>query len=275
MDMFRDSSIQISAEVLYTNERPTDKDWNYFSVRDYIEDSPETSDSLKSEASITLNLVEHPGGTTSMEFVSFSPATITINGDSSVNIGAFRIGKYEVTNRQYSDFMNSITIDSTGSYGNIQYIYLRNSTGIAYNGDTFVHKEGMGSMPVVNVTWPGAINFCKWMGGRLPTRLEWYYAADTSYTYSGSNTPENVAWFNGNSGGTPHEVGTKNPNSYGVYDMSGNVAEWCLNWYSQSSKLFKGGHWRSPRDDLKIIRRFHQPPLDAGNYLGFRVLIPQ
>lgn len=274
---------QISAEVLFTDDQPEDKDWNFFSVRDYYDDlydeyieedkSQDGIDTLKATASVTINMTSPSGSSTPMDFSSFPQDTFVMGGDS-ITIDSFEIGQYEVTNEQYSEFMNSIHVDTTGSYGDIKYIFLTTSTGITYDGSQFVPKTGSDSLPVVNVTWTGAASFCNWMGGRLPTDIEWYYASDTSFTYSGSNTAEDVAWYRENSDGHPHKVGLKDPNKYGIYDMSGNVAEWCQNSYNESSKVFKGGHWQSPLYDLRTSRRYHLPSDGAGNYLGFRVVMP-
>ncbi|MBS3769016.1 MAG: formylglycine-generating enzyme family protein [Bacteroidales bacterium] len=276
-----ESSTQISAKVRYTNEKPEDKNWNYFSVRDHYEDYVEGdtnkvgADTLKANTSITISLSGHPGSKISMDFVSFSPDTMTVENDTLI-VDSMEVGKYEVTNQQYTKFMNSIGVDSTGCYEGIKYIFLNGTTGITYNGENFISGNGWESLPVVNVTWVGANSFCQWMGGRLPTEKEWYYASKPYYPYGGSDySLDEVAWYKENSNGQLHAVGIKTPNAYGLFDMTGNAAEWCLNGYNDSSKVYKGGHWNSPATDLKTSARFHLPPNKAGNYLGFRVLIPQ
>ncbi|MCF8335238.1 MAG: formylglycine-generating enzyme family protein [Bacteroidales bacterium] len=273
--------LQISAQVRYTNEKPEDKNWNYFSVRDqyekYVKEdtNKNDTDTLQANASITIKLTGNPETSINMDLVSFSPDT-TIVENYTLIVDSMQMGKYEVTNQQYSKFMNLIQADSAGFYGNIRYIYLTNSTGIIHNGEGFVPREGMDSIPVVNVTWWGANSFCQWMGGRLPTDNEWYYASKPNYPYGGEiSSPDQVAWYRKNSEGAPHEVGQKIPNKYGMYDMNGNVAEWCLDWYNESSKISRGTHWQSKEIDPADPRRAYLPPNDAGNYLGFRVVIPQ
>jgi hypothetical protein len=273
------NSPQITVEVRFTDDTPKDKDWNFFSLRDYVDEYVESDnpnqgqDTLITDASVILNLTKPGGSPPPMSFASIPAATIPFAGDS-VRINPYKIGKYEVTNQQYSAFMNAIGVDTAGLYGNIQYIFLTSTTGIVHNGEKYIPGNDMESIPVIHVTWQGAMHFARWMGGRLPTEAEWYYAADTTYKYSGSNSAQSVAWYQKNANGHPHPVGQKTPNTYGIYDMSGNVAEWCLGWYNNSSKIYRGGHWSSPIYHLIINRRSHLPPEAAGNYLGFRVVVP-
>lgn len=271
---------EISAQVWYTDEKPKNKNWNYFSVRDqydkFIEKEDQNgTDTLQAKTSVTINLTEPTGNNIAMDFASFPPDTMIVEKDTLI-VDSMEVGKYEVTNQQYTKFLNSIQADSTGSYGGVKYIFISGLTGISYNGKNFITREGWELLPVVNVTWLGANSFCQWMGGRLPTETEWYYASKPYYPYGGNNYPlEDVAWYKENSNEQLHAVGLKIPNTYGIHDMSGNAAEWCLNWYNASTKVYKGGHWQSPASDLNTSGRAHLPPDKAGNYLGFRVVIPK
>lgn len=98
--------------------------------------------------------------------------------------------------------------------------------------------------PVENVSWNDCQDFITKLNAktglkfRLPTEAEWEYAArggnkSQGYKYSGNNDIELVAWYEGNSGKETHSVGTKQPNELGIYDMSGNVWEWCQDWYNK------------------------------------------
>ena len=130
---------------------------------------------------------------------------------------------------------------------------------------------GSGLLPVEYVSWDDCqtfitkLNVLTGMQFRLPTEAEWEFAArggnsSQGYKYSGSNNIDDVAWYGSNSNYNTHEVGTKAPNELGLYDMSGNVWEWCQDWYgsysssaqtnptgptSGSYRVFRGGGWGS------------------------------
>ena len=154
----------------------------------------------------------------------------------------------EVTQNLYASVMK----DKYRNYANIQYNLPVNYITI-YQAMYFCNKlsEMNGLKPVYSVNKTTDVS--KWIfnpeefaddikgkiqvkrnadGYRLPTVEEWLYAANAgeTYLYSGSNDIEEVAWYKNNSSKKIHEVGLKNPNEYGLYDMSGNVSEWCWDW---------------------------------------------
>lgn len=126
---------------------------------------------------------------------------------------------------------------------------------------------------------------------RFPTEAEWEFAArggnqSQGYLYAGSNTINEVAWYSDNSGGATHIVGTKAPNELGIYDMSGNVWEWCSDWYGNYSagaqvdpvgpetggeKVMRGGSWYGSGKKCRITKRFKAPELFGDDDIGLRL----
>ena len=126
---------------------------------------------------------------------------------------------------------------------------------------------------------------------RLPTEAEWEYAArgenrSQGYKYSGSNNLNSVAWYADNSGNTTHDVGLKSPNELGIYDMSGNVWEWCSDWYgnyssssqtnptgsySGSIRVSRGGSWYSDARYCRVSTRSNFTPDRRYISLGLRL----
>lgn len=146
-------------------------------------------------------------------------------------------------------------------------------------------------------TWTHYVTFDTSANGyRLPTEVEWEYAARggsewKTYTYSGSDTIDDVAWYNGNSyytTYTTHEVKTKQANSLGIYDMSGNVDEWCYDIFSstitstnsatgptyssEGKRAVRGGDYFSRASSCKVSYRGSWYGYNYSNYIGFRVV---
>ncbi|MBQ7238672.1 MAG: formylglycine-generating enzyme family protein [Bacteroidales bacterium] len=156
-------------------------------------------------------------------------------------------------------------------------------------------------LPVEEVTWNDCQEFVRKLNQltgktfRLPTEAEWEYAArggckSKGYKYSGSNTLGDVAWYTDNSGSKTHEVATKLPNELELYDMIGNVMEWCQDWYGSYSsnaqtnpagpssglyRVFRGGSWNIKARYCRVSYRNCYTPGDRDNYLGLRLVLSQ
>lgn len=156
------------------------------------------------------------------------------------------------------------------------------------------------NLPVEIVSWNDCQKFISKLNSmtgqnfRLPTEAEWEFAArggnnSNHYQYSGSNKLGDVAWYDGNSGSKTHAVATKQPNELGLYDMSGNVWEWCSDWYdnyssssqtnpigpsSGSSRVLRGGGWGNAAWACRSSRRLgHNAPDNSDYFLGLRVVL--
>jgi formylglycine-generating enzyme required for sulfatase activity len=153
--------------------------------------------------------------------------------------------------------------------------------------------------PVEQVSWNDCQTFIRKLNAltgknfRLPTEAEWEYAARGGserygYQYSGSNNLSAVAWYTDNSGGQTHEVKTKSPNELGIYDMSGNVWEWCQDWYgkyssnsatnpigaaSGSFRVRRGGSWGGSAGGCRSAYRYGSTPDGQFSGLGLRLVL--
>lgn len=206
-----------------------------------------------------------------------------------VTIDNFYIGKFEVTQQEWTAVMGNnpsifkgenMPVDMVSWYDAVEYCNKKSE------------KEGL--QPCYR--GDGSDIRCDFEAGgyRLPTDAEWEYACrgglkSNNYRYSGSNNPEEIGWYRNNSWRKHHPGGQKKPNELGIYDMSGNVAEWCWDrydgaYYQQSplknptgppggeNRLYRGGHVCDPQEWLRYWTRFSSPPLYKYFNLGFRVV---
>ena len=131
--------------------------------------------------------------------------------------------------------------------------------------------------PVESVTWKEARSYCKRVIGRLPTEAEWEYAARGGQAGKVAGPElDAAAWYLKNSGQRTHPVGEKAPNSFGLYDMLGNVAEWCADESGAAGRtgrgfrVLRGGGFDTPADGVEPSARLVSPPDDADQASGFR-----
>jgi len=191
-------------------------------------------------------------------------------------VNSFLIGKYEITNKQYEKFC-------------IQ------------KGIKFRIKKKKYNHPVVKVSWNDSKKFCQWLSEQtklyidLPSEAQWERAAlsgSGSIYYWGEKINGDYLWFWGNSKKKLHEVGTKKPNNWGIYDILGNAAEWAKDWFvpinrgvkfkflenpigpkKGTSKVIKGGGWYSSHKKVTIPTRISKKPKTKDKSIGFRVVI--
>ena len=250
--------------------------------------------------------VNVPGGTYLMGNENAKPGSIT--AAHTVTLSSFAIGKFEVTVDQFRQFIKETGYRTTAEK--------KDSSQVFANGE-FTAKKGINwrydaqgvlvdttakNFPVVHVSWQDAVEYCNWLSKRtgkmyrLPTEAEWEFAArggtgSKHFIFSGSNNADDVAWYTQNAAGNLHPVGTRQHNELGLYDMSGNVAEWCSDWYDKDyyksspkenpqgpaepvkerKRVLRGGAWGMPQEFARTTDHVGYREDQTGGNIGFRV----
>ena len=248
----------------------------------------------------------------------------TVNLDAFY-IGKYEVTHQEVidvynwANQQgYVNCSSSTVTNATGNQQELLDIYSI-YCAIDWNGSQLVFggspKASDIQCPCIEITWYGSVAYCNYLslqqgltpcydlsdwscdwsanGYRLPTEAEWEYSArgatnTPDYLYAGSDNIDEVAWYISNSSGHTHPVGQKDDNDIGTYDQSGNVYEWCWDWYDSSYygsspqdnptgpsggsyRVFRGGGWSYYASACEVAYRTYTTPSFSNYYLGFRL----
>ena len=206
-----------------------------------------------------------------------------------VYLDAYYIGKYEVTNRQYYTF-----VKATGRRPPENCCDPKDNI---WRGDAML--DGIGELPVINVSWEDAVAYCQWSGGRLPTEAEWEKAArgTDGRTYPWGDDPvtgnrtnysiANVTFWEGPATLAKKDQYDYGKSPYGAYEMAGNVWEWVQDWYDENyyknspsknppgpldgtERVMRGGSWRNDPEHLRAANRSKHPAGERRTYIGIR-----
>lgn len=272
------SAIEVNAQqAVYDTPRPSRPQTTTTATTKPRPPKRTVNTSSKTDEKITVN-----GITFKMVYVEGGKFTMGATNDQDnncftdeypghdVTISSFKIGETEVTQELWQAVMGS-------------------------NPSYFKGPR----LPVEKVSWEDCQNFIKKLNTltgrnfRLPTEAEWEYAArggkkSDDYLFSGSGSINDVAWFSANSGTRTHDVATSRSNGLGLYDMSGNVNEWCQDWYDSSfyservssdpkgpssgtRRVVRGGSWQISDRYCRVLYRHSRKPTDSNFGLGLRL----
>jgi len=259
---------------------------------------------------VNIEMISIQAGTFTMGSPTTEPNRQSDETQHSVTLSSFSISKYQVTQAQWVDVMGASEDRTTticGKGNNYPVYYVSWYDAIVFCNKLSI-KEGLnpvysisektnpsewGTIPTSSdTTWNAAVMDKSKNGYRLPTEAEWEYAcrAGTTTAYNTGNTiSDNTGWYERNSGSKAHEVGKKPANAWGLYDMHGNVWEWCWDWYGSYSsgsqidplgassgtyRVGHGGGWYESAENLRSAYRLDINPYARRYSLGFRLVRP-
>jgi len=224
-----------------------------------------------------------------------------------VKVSSYYIAAYELTLAQFKQFIDSSGYKTDAEKSGWSYVRVGSSwvkmdsvdwrCGVA----GLTRPESEWNHPVIHVSWNDAKAYCDWLSKvtgkkyRLPTEAEWEFASrggtkTEGNRFSGASKPGDVGWYADNSSASTHAVGLKSPNELGLYDMSGNVWEWCSDWdgnYAADSlsnptgattgtnKILRGGSWLSFYWSVRTTNRNNYDPASSCTVNGFRVVMEE
>ncbi|MDP2166786.1 MAG: formylglycine-generating enzyme family protein [Thermodesulfovibrionales bacterium] len=226
-----------------------------------------------------------------------------------VYVSSFYMDKYEATNRLFAEFLNSVQPPEGKNELRWNWVVLRSDLGneersmwwpteILYDKEKqkYYAFAGYEDFPVLSVSWHAADEYCKWAAKRLPTEAEWERAArgglqGKAYPW-GNEIPTGgiifeKRWLSNAIPPPTESVGNYHPNGYGLYDMAGNVWEWCADWYDTDyykkspkknprgpdtgqTKALRGGSWFNSAIVMRVAFRNNNPPTNLDDAVGFR-----
>ena len=281
----------------------------------YATDRKSVSISEGQTASITGTLASNAVASSSSNTLGYSSASSSMSsGSNTISIPVKNGISIDMVKVEAGTFMMGATSEMKDPYDNEKPVHQVTLTNDYYMGmyevPQALWEAVMGSnpseykgdnLPVEMVSWNDCQEFISKLNSltgrkfRLPTEAEWEYAAhggkkSRGYQYSGNSNISDVAWYDGNSGSKPHPVGTKQANELGIYDMSGNVYEWCSDWYgsyssssqtnptgadSGSGRVVRGGSWYDFAWGCRLSYRGSITPFYRGNDLGLRLALSE
>jgi len=287
----------------------------HFRIPEYLLKQLDLQNINKQHGNLTQTI-----GSTSFDIIFIKGGTFKMGSDDSdsfdrekpiheVTVSDFYIGKYQVTVNDFKQFIDATSYKTDADKGDGSYIWngkdWKKTAGVNWLCDVGGNKrrETDYNHPVIHVSWNDAVAYCLWLSEktkqnyRLPTEAEWEYAArggnvgtrhGVSLHYAGSDNVDEVAWYSSNSDGKTHPVGQKKPNQLGIYDMSGNVWEWCQDdWHGNyegaptdgtawgdgtgSARVLRGGSWDGNARFVRVAHRINDTPDNRDDVIGFRL----
>jgi formylglycine-generating enzyme required for sulfatase activity len=262
----------------------------------------------KAQIRPTIDWANIPAGTYTMGSPATEPNRLSNEVQHQVTLSAFKMSKYEVTITQFKAFVDSTGYATDAEKGKnfkgsqIWSGEVKEKDGVnwRYNTQGNIRSAGEYNHPVLYISWNDANAFAKWMDCRLPTEAEWEYACRAGTItpfYSGNSLSSyeeaysiqmvfTSAWGASYIGET-HPVGSFSPNGWGLYDMQGNVSEWCSDYYGEYAttpqanpsgplegvnRVMRGGSWISSEPGCRSAMRMYMGQEDRINFVGFRIV---